>query len=167
MRLQLALVAVSLFSANGVARADTISTFNAVGSFDDGSTLSGTVTIDTTAGTITGEDLVVSSPFSATFVDDIYGQGANGGEYIFNSEADGAYLILPLATGSLVGYTGGGFEWAANAERGPSTHIQMTYLTSGDLEPEAPSVTPEPSSIALLGTGLLGIAGLVRRRFAR
>ena len=32
--------------------------------------------------------------------------------------------------------------------------------------PAAASVTPEPSSIALLGTGILGLAGLMRKRFA-
>ena len=37
---------------------------------------------------------------------------------------------------------------------------------AGPVAPTLTSVTPEPSSFALLGTGLLGIAGVVRKRFA-
>ncbi len=41
----------------------------------------------------------------------------------------------------------------------------LTYNYTPTAAPPA-AVTPEPSSIALLGTGLLAIAGLARKRFA-
>jgi hypothetical protein len=47
---------------------------------------------------------------------------------------------------------------------GPSKGDELVTLTITDLT-VPPSATPEPSSIALLGTGLLGIAGVVKRRF--
>lgn len=41
----------------------------------------------------------------------------------------------------------------------PQTFIQYT--------PASPPATPEPSSLMLLGTGILGAAGMMRRRMAR
>jgi hypothetical protein len=38
---------------------------------------------------------------------------------------------------------------------------------SGITDPGTTSAVPEPSSIALLGTGLLSAAGIVRRRLAQ
>lgn len=43
--------------------------------------------------------------------------------------------------------------------------IVLTNVTTGTPQtPPPPSSTPEPGSIALLGTGILGAAGMVRRR---
>jgi hypothetical protein len=43
------------------------------------------------------------------------------------------------------------------------SHLTSGYVSSGELVPSV----PEPSSLALVGTGVLGLAGIIRRKMNR
>ena len=98
----------------------------------------------------------------------------NGNAYVNES-----VYFIQLATGGLGIQIPGGFFF----DEGPQlftgtlsnpTFVPGTYTVNADNAPQNPadngtvaiSPVPEPSTLALIGTGVLGIAGAVRRRFA-
>ena len=161
MRLRSLLSAAVLLVPCLAAHADTTTVFDLNSTFsgaDGTGTLIGTLTVDTTLGTLLAADLTASGF--------LFGNGA-----VTLTSSNDLQVQLLLPGNNLVGYTGSpicsiSFLPASCADGVSLVTAVNENLTSdavlGTLEPA--TVTPEPSAFALLGTGLLGTAGLLRKK---
>jgi hypothetical protein len=89
----------------GAAQADSFTTASVSGTFADGASLSGTVTIDTTIGTITDASLATTGALASTFTFANYQSsvsspdGPNGYAANFTNGSVSLQLVLFTATG--------------------------------------------------------------------
>jgi hypothetical protein len=164
MRIRSLLIAGVLVSASLAARADSYSTFDLNSSYILGGTIDGTLTLDTTTNMFTSADLTVAGfvPWQDGTLDQVGLQGPSFFGYGVNVYSNGWPLgdvNLFLGTGSLVGYDGSPIVFPTNVTF--LTFPNLYFAGSGTLEP-AP--TPEPGSLLLLATGLVGLAGFAWRK---
>lgn len=162
-------VAAGVLAGAAAARADVIDTFAADGTFADGATLSGTLSIDTTIGAVMASSLRASLPDNLGFTA-IQGVAPGwpvaGDTGIELGVAASGYPLLMLGTGTpdLIGYAGGPLDSLTYAPSGYYTAIydsasQVVALSDGGLAP-----VPEPGGLFLTAcAGLLGLV-VIRRR---
>jgi hypothetical protein len=127
-----------------------------------------------------GNPIVVTTPTSGwltidvqdcCLVGDIYGVGLNG-------DPLGATAIVPLggptlSTGSFTEYVGAGTQditiddlltsWVGYNDPWGGGQVSDAFSAAG-LTEQVYFTSPEPGSLSLLGVGLLGLAGILRRK---
>ena len=151
------LMAAALLSTGVAAHADTVSTFTIKGASQfygmagDDNTIAGTTVIDTTDG------LVQSIAFTAGGVTES-GVDSQNGTNIYVGTGDVHFTISGT---TLIGFKGDNFNLPMLGDNYVG-HVSFDSATTSN----PLSVTPEPSSLLLLSTGVLGVAGMTRKRFA-
>jgi PEP-CTERM motif len=172
--------------APGVVRADDTFTLFYVNGTSPTETLSGTMVIDTTLGMVDITDLTLTGAFDSSL--NSSSDSVTSGYYRVEddniTETVTSSVLLFFPTADLIGYGGGEICDTTNPCPGTSLPFESTYLNSvTDIvtletttvvgafttvyvttEPTGPTTAPEPSALALLVVGLVGLMGMAWRR---